>query len=510
MRLGDRGRQSETPARASGGPLVARRPRRYDAAPMVPAPADTDSAADEPSGDPPRGFRPDTAVASVVRPGGSKSIGQRVVACAALSAGRTRVEGLPSTGDVLAALRCARAAGTRFPTDGKPDDLLATALVARGAPGVLEGAPPGPREAERRWATFPVGESGTSARIFAAVGALGRPPGSGCELKPSGTLRRRSSPALFDALRRAGAGVQHARDAQANSFEVALTAATPPRAVELQHPVSSQEASALLIALACHEGPRDLLVVGDVPSRPYLDLTLRVLERFGVLVTEQPVRGDGHGHGGTRFTITGPLRSPTEPVEIEPDASSAATALVAGAIRGTSVTVPGIGTRSGQPDARAVPRALALAGCRDDSSHGSALVVEGRASRGFEFDCTACPDLAPPLAALAAFVARTHGEASRLTGLGTLPGKESSRIEVLARGLQTLGYDATATDASLLVAPPGAAVAGEHVLDPEGDHRMAFAFALLSLFEPGVQVADPGCVKKSWPTFWSDLVSHDD
>ena len=55
-----------------------------------------------------------------------------------------------------------------------------------------------------------------------------------------------------------------------------------------------------------------------------------------------------------------------------------------------------------------------------------------------------------------------------------------------------------------------AAATGEHVLDPEGDHRMAFAFALLSLFEPGVQVADPGCVKKSWPTFWSDLVSLDD
>ncbi len=108
------------------------------------------------------------------------------------------------------------------------------------------------------------------------------------------------------------------------------------------------------------------------------------------------------------------------------------------------------------------------------------------------------------IAAVAAAAAMNSGSSSRLTGLSTLPGKESSRIEVLARGLVACGFSAHA-GRDFLEIGPGLGVRGEVVLDPAGDHRMAFAFALLGLVVDGVRVADPGCVAKSWPSFWDDL-----
>ena len=99
---------------------------------------------------------------------------------------------------------------------------------------------------------------------------------------------------------------------------------------------------------------------------------------------------------------------------------------------------------------------------------------------------------------------------THLTGLETLPGKESSRIAVLGEGLQAIGLEVDVTDDALSIAPgavKSAGELGEIVLDPRGDHRMAFAFALFGLVRPRVFVRDPQCVAKSWPRFWRDLES---
>jgi 3-phosphoshikimate 1-carboxyvinyltransferase len=93
-----------------------------------------------------------------------------------------------------------------------------------------------------------------------------------------------------------------------------------------------------------------------------------------------------------------------------------------------------------------------------------------------------------------------------LTGLATLPGKESDRLCVLEEGLARCGLRAEAGSDRLAIAPdPSARIPETIPLDPRGDHRMAFAFALLGLLRPGVLVRDPGCVAKSWPSFWDDL-----
>ena len=454
------------------------------------------------------GFEEGTPVAGAVRGPGSKSMAQRILAAASVARGQTRLGGLPSSADVVGALRCARALGARFPGGQRADDPLAAALLRRGAAGELVGDPPTPAAAPRAWARLEPGESGTCARLFSALAALARPEGSGSDVVPSGTLESRSSEPLFDALRSAGAGVESSGGG--GGWPALFTAVIPAGSIELRHPVSSQEVSGLLLALASHAGERHLRVLGPIPSRGYVDMTVEVLGRFGGSVRAEPLACDSPDESGVLFTVRGPLVAPSEPIACEPDASAAAVALAAGALSGGQRTwVDGVGTGSLQPDVAIAP-CLEAFGCSTEGSGPDRLVVAGAPRRGAEVDCGASPDLAPVLAAVAAFAACRGLGGSTLTGLETLPGKECDRLSVLAEGLRALGLEVTQGAASLTIgdAPRRPRTGGEAlVLDPKGDHRMVFFAALLSLFEPGVRCLEPGCVGKSWPGFWQDLVA---
>ncbi len=451
------------------------------------------------------GFVPGGTVRGILRVPGSKSIAQRAVVAAAFAHGTTELHGLPTSDDVVHALRAARAAGARFPSAARPDDLLATALLQRRGHGQLTGAPPERGASARPWCTAEVGESGTTARLATALLALARPAGSGAEVVPAGTLARRRSPALFRALRAAGAGVEHAAGRE-DGWPALLTSPGPVRQVVLEDPGSSQEVSALLLALAAWDGSATLEVRGSIPSAPYVALTVGVLERFGVAVERPPAPLTWPETA--LYHLGGPLRAPAEPLVIEPCASSAAVALAAACLTGGDATVPGLGGDSLQPDVAAVELFRAFGSEAERSVDG--LRAAGRPSRPADVDLLATPDLAPVAAVLAADVALRGLGASVLRGLETLPGKESSRIEVLARGLSAVGLDCRATASSLEVRPleqPSGSQLQPVELDPEGDHRMAFAFALLGLVRPGVGVLTPRCVAKSWPSFWADLTA---
>jgi 3-phosphoshikimate 1-carboxyvinyltransferase len=226
-------------------------------------------------------------------------------------------------------------------------------------------------------------------------------------------------------------------------------------------------------------------------------MTLASLSDFGVRV-ERARTADGE-----RFDVRGPLCAPEAPVAVEPDASAAAVALAAACLSGGEVLVPGIEPGSRQGDVRAVEHLLAF-GCQAFATC-EGLWARGAPTRGAELDLEREPDLAPVLAAVAARAARDAGARSRLSGLGTLPGKESSRIEVLAEGLRAVGLAARASADALEIGPGIARASAGARHDPRGDHRMAFAFALLGLSWEGVLVSDPGCVAKSWPAFWEAL-----
>jgi 3-phosphoshikimate 1-carboxyvinyltransferase len=225
-------------------------------------------------------------------------------------------------------------------------------------------------------------------------------------------------------------------------------------------------------------------------------MTLAVLARFGVIVLR------GGESGDESFRTHGPLHAPSGHFAIEPDASAAAVALAAACITGGECSVAGLTRDSLQGDVR-IALHLAAFGCAAGFD-ARGIHAGGDIRRGAELDLSGEPDLAPALAAVAATAALRHGSRSRLSGLGTLQGKESARIDVLREGLSALGLDVRSTLESLDIAP-GKPTRGPLVLDPRGDHRMAFAFALLGLARDEVDVSAPECVRKSWPGFWDDF-----
>ena len=432
---------------------------------------------------PPRGLTPACRRAGPLRVPGSKSVAQRAVVMAALADGPTRLTGLPESDDVRAALAAVQALGT-------------TVAQAGGRTCTVDGRIPGP---DAGWGgpgepCAQAGESGTAARLVTAAAGLCARAGASVVVDAAGSLLSRGSPALLAALEEAGVGVEPLGP-RPDGWPVRLVPVGPPSEVRLVRPTSSQEVSGLLIALAAWPDEIRLLVEGSIPSAPYVDLTCRLLEHFGVVVVEEP------GPGRTTFHVPGPLESPLDPFLVEPDASAAAVALAAGCLSGGGVQVRGLTLTSPQGDVRVIEHLRAL-GIEAGEERG-ALFATGRPTSGAVLDLSGEPDLAPPLAAVAA-AAALAGHRTHLGGLGTLPGKESSRIEVLAQGLAAVGLRVEAGDDYLTVGP-GSLTPGPLVLEPRGDHRMAFAFALLGLLRGEVRVGDPGCVAKSWPTFWEDL-----
>jgi 3-phosphoshikimate 1-carboxyvinyltransferase len=429
-----------------------------------------------------RGFTRASRVAGRLRAPGSKSLAQRALVAAALADGSTRIAGLPGGDDVARALALIEACG---------------ASVVRLAPAAVrvDGRPPGPGRGLAPREPLELGESGTLARFALAVLGLCASTERWIELRASGTLARRRSDALIDAL--AASGVEF----ETRTFPVRLRPLGPATRIDLVAPRSSQELSGLLIALAAYPDENLVAVRGAVPSRPYVAMTRGVLARFGARVDERA--GEGMSDGTSEFTVKGPLRAPDVPFEIEPDASLAAVALCAACIGGGELVASGLTRASLQGDVRIVEH-LAAFGC-DAGFAADGLFARGKPKRGARLDLSGEPDLAPPLVALAAAALLADGDArSEFVGLGTLPGKESSRIDVLARGLTALGFevDATPTSLRLLAAPHETQPAR---LDAHGDHRMAFAFALLGMACDGVEVDDGVSVAKSWPGFWREL-----
>lgn len=409
----------------------------------------------------------------------SKSVAQRRLLLAAAAHGVTRLTALPRGDDVQSARAFVAATGARF-------------TPIQRAAAEIEGLPPGPH---RGWAgklAFEVGESGTLARLGTAMLALAGHAGARVRVAASGTLLARTSAPLFDALRAAGVDVRH--EGLADGWPVALRAIGPPSELRIGQPVSSQEVSALLCAMAAWPGEFLLHVAGDIPSRPYAALTARELARFGAGVEQH----------GAHWLVRGPLRAPSDPLVTECDASAAAVALAAGAISG-GPSRTALRSDSSQGDARCVELLRAFgADARFDEAGSSCGATR---LRGAELDLADVPDLAPVCAAVAIVAALRDGARTRLTGLSTLNRKESRRLDLLAQFARDLGCGVATDGEDRLELEPGSLAAHGAVLDACGDHRIAFAGALAGLALPGVLVRGAESVSKSWPGFWADMAA---
>jgi len=327
-------------------------------------------------------------------------------------------------------------------------------------------------------------ESGLCLRMFAPVAALFADP---CRLTGSGSLSRRPAGMIAKALSSFGVAVT------TSGGNIPLDVRGPLRggAQEIDGSESSQHITGLLIALPLAPDS-SLVTVRPLSSRPYIDLTLNMVRQFGGAVAEDA----SPSVGGAVFRIDGGQGYRGCECEIEGDWSAAAFILAAAALTGQA-TVTGLSLASAQADRRILD-ALTAAGAAVTAGD-SAVTVERRALRGFEFDCVHCPDLFPPLAAVAAFCQGT----TRLTGANRLAGKESDRAAALEAELSRIGAKINRTGDVLEII--GGHVSGGEV-SAHNDHRIAMAAAVAGLASRhGVTIAGAECTAKSWPDFFAVL-----
>lgn len=399
---------------------------------------------------------------------GSKSYTNRALVVAAQRPGTTRITGALHCDDTLRLAECLDA------FDGLKVVKTKTGFdVARTAEKI--GEPDKDLFA---------GAAGTPARFLLSFAAstLASATVTGTE-----RLCERPMGDLLDALRKIGVRVEPLRREGCLPAKVHGTTISG-RDWEISGAVSSQFVSSLLLLAAQQpEGPINVRVTGHLVSRPYVEMTLRMLADNGIR-SEEPQPGLFVIHPGVP-------NSPEIPVEV--DASAMSYFLVAAAITGTETQIPGIGPESAQGDV-GLAFALERMGCTLRFEDGS-LFLKGGPLRGIDIDMESMPDTVLSLVIAAALA---EGE-TRITNIANLRVKECDRIHAAAAELGRLGVDVEEGEDYLVVRPTGSIKpATIHTYD---DHRVAMAFGLLRLLYDGIEIEDPACVAKSFPEFWEEL-----
>ena len=437
-----------------------------------------------------------------VRLPGSKSISNRVLLLAALAEGVTVVRDLLHSDDTERMLDALRALGVEVGSLG--DNTYRVVGCGGNFPN--------------KDAKLFLGNAGTAFRPLTAALAL-----SGGSYELSGVPRMHERPIgdLVDALRQLGAEIRYLGNAGFPPLQI-KPANLAGDTVQVRGDVSSQFLTGLLMALPLLGRTVQVEVVGVLISKPYIEITLAMMARFGVKV--QRGHGDaehsGAGHaaqrplpqsgltanvsGGQRkewqrFVVFGGQRyvSPGE-LHVEGDASSASYFLAAGAIGGGPVRVEGVGKYSVQGDVR-FAEALAKMGAVVAMGDNW---IEAQASgklKAIDLDCNPIPDAAMTLAVAALFADGT----STLRNIASWRVKETDRIAAMATELRKLGATVEEGTDYLRITPPESRILNpESGIDTYDDHRMAMCFSLAAFGGAGVRINDPACVAKTFPDYF--------
>lgn len=394
---------------------------------------------------------------------GSKSYTHRILIAAALSDGVCTIHNGLDSEDTTLTRRALEQLGVRMVLDGER-------ITAHGANGVLKPC------AEPIY----LGNSGTSVRLLTSVAALGEGT-----YRLTGTPRMQERPIqdLLDGLNQIGVAAQSINGNGCPPIDVPGGKIHGGH-VDLNCSVSSQYLSSLLLIAPCCRDGLDITVVQGPVSKPYVDMTVDVMTRFGIAVDRE---------GYDRFRVPGNQPYQAGDYTVEPDCSQASYFWAAAAVTGTPVTVNGITQASRQGDVR-FTEVLSEMGCQViHEPHG--ITVVGGALSAVTVDMADMPDLVPTLAVIAAFAKGT----TVIENVAHLKAKESDRLSSVANELNKMGISATCSDTGLRVqggTPHGARI------DTYEDHRMAMSFAVAGLRVPGVIIKNETCVEKSFPTFW--------
>ena len=429
-----------------------------------------------------------SAQGSVQLPG-SKSISNRVLLLAALSKGTTTVHDLLASDDTRVMLDALRQLGCGVEEHGAQARI--TGLGGR--------KPTSP-------ATLFLGNAGTAMRPLTAALAL---LGGAFELSGIARMHERPIGDLVDALRQLGCNIDYLGTEGYPPLRIAQADGVPALAVSapirVRGDVSSQFLTALLMALPLAATHQDVVieVVGELISKPYIHITLQLLERFGITVRHE---------NWQRFTIAAgsSYRSPGS-IHIEADASSASYFIAVGAIAASArgkncLKILGVGMDSIQGDIRFVEAAQAMGAQITGGPNWLQIQRGAWPLKAIDLDCNHIPDAAMTLAVMALYAQGT----SILRNIASWRVKETDRIAAMATELRKLGATVEETADSIRITPP--ATLGDwraaciHTYD---DHRVAMCFSLAA-FNPArlpVRIEDPQCVAKTFPDYFETLFS---
>ncbi len=421
---------------------------------------------------------PIRTVRGTVRLPGSKSISNRTLLLAALAEGTTTLREVLESDDTRYMLTALRTLGVRC------DDAGERAVAVHGVNGAFPV----------KKAELFLGNAGTAVRPLTAVLAL-----CGGEYRIDGVARMHERPIgdLVDALRQLGAEIDYSGNAGFPPLAIHPGKLNPNGSVSIRGNVSSQYLSGLLMALPLLGAKTVVRVEGELISRPYVEITLSAMRRFGV-----PVERDGW----TAFTVPAGARyaSPGE-LHVEGDASSASYFLAAGAISaltgGGPVRVEGVGRNSTQGDVRfaeALERMGAAVSMGEHWIEATAAADAQRRGklRAVDLDCNHIPDAAMTLAVAALFADGT----TTLRNIASWRVKETDRIAAMAAELVKLGASVEEGADFLRITPP--AQWRPASIDTYDDHRMAMSFSLAALGGVTLRINDPDCVAKTFPDYF--------
>jgi 3-phosphoshikimate 1-carboxyvinyltransferase len=410
---------------------------------------------------------------------GSKSISNRVLLLSALASGSTRLKGLLDADDTQVMRAALKTLGIKIDeTDGD--------CVVQGCSGRL------PNQA----ADLFMGNAGTAIRPLTAALAI-----LGGDYRLHGVPRMHERPIgdLVDGLRMVGAQVAYEQQEGYPPLKISQGQIRTDELIKVRGDVSSQFLTALLMSLPLvAKNEICIEVIGELISKPYIDITLKLMKRFGV-----DVRNDNW----QKFYIPanqGQLYSSPGTLYVEGDASSASYFLAAGAISQGPVRVTGVGRNSIQGDvafADALNQMGANVMAGDDWIEVRGVDTPSGKLQGIELNCLAIPDAAMTLAVAALFAEGS----TKLTGIASWKVKETDRIAAMAKELRKVGALVDAGDDYIQITPPKHWKSPAEGIDTYDDHRMAMCFSLSALGPLRIRINDPACVAKTFPEYFKEF-----
>ncbi len=408
---------------------------------------------------------------------GSKSISNRTLLLAALADGVTEIHDLLASDDTARMLEALQILGIKL------ENFAENAWHVSGCGGNFPN----------KKADLFLGNAGTAFRPLTAALAF-----AGGQYQLSGVPRMHERPIgdLVDALVQAGAEIEYLQNTGFPPLKISPAKLNLSEAIKIRGDVSSQFLTALLMALPLTKQQATIEVVGELISKPYIEITLNLMAKFGVQVQRD---------GWQRFTIPANCAySAPKQIFVEGDASSASYFLAAGALAG-NISVEGLGKHSIQGDVRFAD-ALSQMGGKINFGDHHIQASKADVIKAIDIDCNHIPDAAMTLAVVALF-AQGKSDAERTTTLRNIASwrvKETDRIAAMANELRKVGAIVEEGADYIKITPP-AKLTPNAVIDTYDDHRMAMCFSLVALGNVPIVINDPNCVAKTFPNYFAEF-----